>query len=194
MYYDLGKLLFIIPLFFVIIIWRFYRIKTLKKIYKITIKREITVLLFMLYMVFLASVTIVNFNFVHDLHGVFGFFTKINLIPFKQIFEAYDIAKTMPGYDFSYFLLNIGGNIALFIPFGFMIPLLWNITIRKTILYGFLASCSIEILQLPFIRGTDIDDVLLNTVGIVVGCLIYYVIRKKEFCCNFRIHKQTKLS
>jgi len=54
-----------------------------------------------------------------------------------------------------------------------MIPLLWRTGFGKAVLFCAAASFCIEILQLPLIRVTDIDDVILNTLGGLAGVLIY---------------------
>ena len=70
---------------------------------------------------------------------------------------------------------NLAGNIILFVPFGILLPLALGIK-RKTILFGCLASCMIEILQFVFAMGTsDIDDIILNTLGTVFGYVIYII-------------------
>ena len=65
-------------------------------------------------------------------------------------------------------LYNVIGNILLFIPLGFCIPLFFNKKnkLSKVILYGFTASLIIEVLQLftPY-NITDIDDIIFNTFG-----------------------------
>lgn len=75
-------------------------------------------------------------------------------------------------------VVNLGGNIALFFPFGFLLPLLWpkNGLIR-TVLQGMLLSAVIEGLQLFLLRSTDIDDLLLNTMGTLLGYIAYRIFR-----------------
>ena len=70
-------------------------------------------------------------------------------------------------------------NFLMFIPFGVLYPLSsrtagWV----KTILYGFLCSLFIDILQPVFGRAFDIDDVILNTAGTFAAVSIYFVIKK----------------
>lgn len=107
-------------------------------------------------------------------------FHETNLIPFKVIIETY--FETFVNNNINYFLINFLGNIIMFIPFGFIIPLLWNISNKKVIIIGFSISLFIEVCQLFLIRGTDIDDLMLNTLGVVVGLLIYKSLTKK--CYN----------
>ncbi|MEC2805356.1 VanZ family protein, partial [Bacillus thuringiensis] len=67
---------------------------------------------------------------------------------------------------------NIIGNIVLFIPFSFMLYIKFvnKLTINILICMG--VSCSIELLQIlvPFIgRSFDVDDIILNTIGSIIG-------------------------
>lgn len=72
-------------------------------------------------------------------------------------------------------------NVFLFIPLGLFLPLLWK-KYRKwknTLLFGFGMTLSIELLQLFTYRATDINDILTNTLGTLIGYLIFKVILKK---------------
>ena len=62
-------------------------------------------------------------------------------------------------------------NIIMFMPLGFLLPLIWKNfrNARKVVLMGFLMSLAIEICQLFNIRTTDIDDLMMNTLGTLVG-------------------------
>ena len=68
-------------------------------------------------------------------------------------------------------------NVALFVPLGVFLPIL-SARIRwwQVILAGFAATCVIEVVQPVFGRTGDVDDVITNTVGTVVGCLIVEVL------------------
>lgn len=77
-------------------------------------------------------------------------------------------------------LINIWGNILLFLPYGFFLPLLWQ---RYRHLPRFLLMClllplGIEISQLFIHRMTDVDDVLLNFSGGVLGGCAFYLVRR----------------
>lgn len=76
--------------------------------------------------------------------------------------------------------LNIYGNIIGFIPFGFLIPVSFKRgkgLILMTLL-TFTASLVIETVQLVFRVGSfDVDDILLNTIGGVIGYLFYLLVR-----------------
>lgn len=62
-------------------------------------------------------------------------------------------------------------NIIMFMPLGFLLPLIWKNfrNAKKVVLMGFLMSLAIEICQLFNIRTTDIDDLMMNTLGTLVG-------------------------
>ena len=93
----------------------------------------------------------------------------INLIPIVHLSDVYD------GW-----LINIIGNIAMFIPVGLVWPFCFKKldTLGKTILAGAGFSLFIEITQLPFFdRCSDVDDLILNTTGILIGALIYFGIK-----------------
>lgn len=84
---------------------------------------------------------------------------RINLIPFSNKIDVI-------GY-----LLNI----VMFVPLGFFIPLIWNQMgkLSNAILVGATFSILIELSQLLSYRGTDIDDLITNTLGAAIGYLIY---------------------
>lgn len=93
----------------------------------------------------------------------------INLIPFVHLFDVYD------GW-----LINILGNMAMFIPVGLIWPFCFKQlnTVGKTVLAGAAFTLFIEITQLPFYsRCSDIDDLILNTSGVLVGAAIYFGIK-----------------
>ena len=69
---------------------------------------------------------------------------------------------------------NIWGmmlNIALFIPFGGFIPLYFKEfqSLKTALAAGFFMSLVIEVIQLGTPRATDIDDLLMNTLGTLIG-------------------------
>lgn len=71
-------------------------------------------------------------------------------------------------------------NIILFVPFGFFLPLLWEKYEKwsLTLLTGMLFSLAIELSQIFTYRATDIDDLLMNTLGTVAGYLVFLLVRK----------------
>ena len=72
-------------------------------------------------------------------------------------------------------LKNTVLNVALFIPLGVLLPFLWTRyhTLKSTALFGFVLSLSIELLQILTYRATDINDILANTLGTVLGYFLF---------------------
>ena len=96
---------------------------------------------------------------------------RVNLIPFVNLLD-YDSKRDL--------LINLIGNFAMFIPTGVMAPLIYKNcnSFKKVALTGFFISVAIEIIQLPFaVRASDVDDLILNTLGCVVGYGIYAMVR-----------------
>ena len=89
-----------------------------------------------------------------------------NFIPFKEILR-YKVGSKV-------FMRNILGNILLFVPFGlFVSHYIKNKKMYPILLISVLVSCSIEFAQTKIGRTADIDDVILNTLGGVIGYFIY---------------------
>ncbi|SHM79430.1 VanZ like family protein [Chitinophaga sp. CF418] len=82
-----------------------------------------------------------------------------------------------------FFLLNLLGNIILFMPFGFFGDALSGTPANKfrVIITAFFFSLCIELLQLAFMIGVyDADDILLNTLGAYLGICTYRYLVKKD--------------
>ena len=100
---------------------------------------------------------------------------SVNLIPFKTVIE-YIVAffnNTIPTHTI---ITNIFGNILAFAPFGFFAHVILNKkpSLLKFTLLMVSASLLIEVIQLIFLVGScDIDDVILNVLGAVIGYLIF---------------------
>lgn len=102
-----------------------------------------------------------------DLHRTRGFPTWIPLLKMRE-----DIAEGLSARQ----TRQIVGNVLLFVPFGFALPLAvaWCRKVAITVAIGAALSLSIEILQmvLPF-RDPDIDDVVLNATGTLIGYVTF---------------------
>ena len=89
-----------------------------------------------------------------------------NLVPFAEIFR-YEVGSPM-------FIYNVAGNIALFIPFGFIISVYCKPKkIWTNLIIAIIVSSTIELVQLNIGRSFDIDDIILNTIGCIIGFLLY---------------------
>ncbi len=116
-------------------------------------KRTVVYTVFGLY--FSAILGLVGFPSIKSLNIDFS----VNLIPFIDMIP-----------DF----VNACLNVLLFVPFGFFLPILWSRfrSMKDTALMGLLTSGVIEISQIFTFRTTDINDLITNTVGTMIG---YYI-------------------
>jgi glycopeptide antibiotics resistance protein len=93
-----------------------------------------------------------------------------NVVPFKIILYMFEHYADNGG---SVFLINIVGNIAVFIPFGLASPTLWPklfSSFQRTLLIFFILIFIVEVLQYVLQVGVfDVDDLLLNSIGIAIG-------------------------
>lgn len=98
------------------------------------------------------------------------------LIPFYTIV---DYVQKVHSFD-DWFIKNLACNIIMFIPHGLLTPLFmkkWKYTVVKVGLSAALISVCIEIFQFVTALGLcDIDDVILNIIGALVGYAIYKLI------------------
>lgn len=103
--------------------------------------------------------------------------TGINLKLFR-IFKEIQIITFKNGY-WPYFWINLIGNLILFIPFGFLLPVLFKrCSFFKVLFSSFIFSFLIEIIQLFLPRGTDVDDVWLNCLGGIIGWFLFQYTNK----------------
>ncbi|MFD2045129.1 VanZ family protein [Ornithinibacillus salinisoli] len=103
---------------------------------------------------------------------------SVNLIPFQTInrYFAFQGNAAIP-------IINLLGNVVVFIPIGlFAVFLNKKLSFMGAFLIGFSCSLSIEITQLilSFLkilsRSFDIDDIILNTLGVLLGFIIIKLI------------------
>lgn len=69
-------------------------------------------------------------------------------------------------------------NIIMFIPLGIILPLMWKKFhhFKYTVKYAFFLSLFIEVSQLfTRFRATDVNDLIMNTLGAIIGWLIYFI-------------------
>ena len=78
-------------------------------------------------------------------------------------------------------ILNLAGNVLIFAPMGFLPPLLWKKARHLFAAVGLSAVVSflIEFVQLFLGRSVDVDDLILNTLGGLLGYLLFCLIPKK---------------
>ena len=93
-----------------------------------------------------------------------------NLTPFKEIFR-YELMS-------SAFIKQVLGNIVLFVPLGYFVSYYCKIKgIVGITIVSLLSSVTIEIVQHFIGRSVDIDDVILNVIGGIIGFLLYKLLK-----------------
>ena len=94
-----------------------------------------------------------------------------NFVPFKEILR-YDLGTGL-------FYKNIFGNMLLFVPYGIFIAKYVNLKQPIVVtLIAFITSLSIEVIQFLIGRVFDVDDIILNVVGCLLGYCIYRLFQR----------------
>lgn len=89
-----------------------------------------------------------------------------NFVPFKEMFR-YDIGSRL-------FFKNIIGNLLLFIPFGIFISYyIKSYRFWPILILSFISSLAIEFTQYKIGRVFDIDDIMLNIFGAIIGYILF---------------------
>lgn len=137
--------------------------------------RRLSVLTIIFYAVFLGYICLFFYGlfFNRAIHGYIPY-RSFNLIPFDSI-DNY-----LSGTSQSLALYNVWGNVILFIPLGVYLPLLRkDKRLGTNLLLIAVISFTVEIAQWLFGLGaTDIDDLILNTLGGLLGIILYKFIAR----------------
>lgn len=143
---------------------------------KVKGEKLIYIALFVIYLIFLINITIFPITVIktNDTRNIFDNYFKqkayYQFIPFKTILNV-------GNYNF---FRQVICNILLFMPLSFFIKIIFNkLSAIKIILIGIFSSLIIELLQLLINLITnfpsyvcDIDDLILNSIGVVIGYMI----------------------
>ena len=166
-----------------------YRIACYFKSKQFNIWRETGIWVFFIYLVVVANVTLFK-------HGVFEFpiylnqlWFRLNLIPLVETFRM-----LTDGWVVAYSWYQVIANILVFVPLGFLTPFLFKSLTKwwHILLVGFSGSLLIEGLQILTPRNiVDIDDIIFNTWGAMVGYIVYLVFIKimRHFNLITRVEK-----
>lgn len=104
---------------------------------------------------------------------------RYNIVPFRTITNYY-YYSTRKG-----FIINIFGNLLAFMPLGVLWPVVFKqpydkIYVHIIFLWSFTISLFIELIQvLSKVGAFDVDDLILNTLGGVIGYLLYKLLSKR---------------
>lgn len=175
-------LLFYLPFIFV------YEIIDRKKNRKNSgIKILLPRIIFYVYLFFLIKVTIFPIPYqeteLKSLREIFGDGVENNFVPLKSI---WNLLRNNTGLMVK--LRQIGGNLCLLAPLAFYLPFTKKSFKRADKVFIFLigSSCIIEALQFLIgriinynYRVVDIDDIILNVCGGMVGYLVWRIVRSR---------------
>ena len=113
-----------------------------------------------------------------DLSSLFPLDFKGNINTTTFLVVTHTINSIKHG-NYQYILINVLGNIVAFIPLGILLPIIYGKKgLFNVLIYGFTFSFFIEIIQSLLFRATDVDDIMLNTLGTLIGYFIYRFIIK----------------
>ena len=171
--------------------WMLYRLVIWGRLKRngksIRLKHELALTLFVMYVgavlaITIAPASISSFNNPNA--------QKLNLVPLINTYEQYiDTLAKSDDVSTRFALENIIGNFILFIPLGIFLPAIFKQfgSLKQVVIACFLFSFAIELLQFSLrkfgiYRTTDIDDIILNTLGGMMGWLIFYafIYRRKK--------------
>ena len=101
----------------------------------------------------------------------------VNLVPFRTIKNYIKYSGIL------HTLINIMGNVIIFVPFGILLPEIFSKTrnILKILGITFATSFFVEFIQFFIGRSVDIDDLMLNVLGSLIGYFIWKKILRFKF-------------
>ena len=115
---------------------------------------------------------IYNDEAMREAMGSISFSNNVNIVPFKDILNTSAVL-----------------NIIMTIPFGFLLPFVLKISAKKTIVIGIMFSLLIETAQLLIglyfdftVRLIDVNDVICNSLGVILGYMMFFVVIKITRC------------
>ena len=163
---------------FISILWVLVRFADCRKAKSFSLRRELKLLLVYICLIVVARFTFFPFSKVEGriqpliFDAALAFPPRLNFLPIVYLLD-YEIRREA--------LINVIGNTTMFMPIGIIWPLVFKKldSHRKVIAAGVGFSLCIEILQLPFFdRVTDIDDLLLNSLGFLAGYGLFLLFRR----------------
>jgi glycopeptide antibiotics resistance protein len=137
--------------------------------------RQIAYFLFIVCVLVISTATFLDWVIICLLDGraIFATEHSLNLIPFRFITETWDMGVRKQ-------ITQTIANILMFLPLGFIFPVAFKKarTFYKTTICMLLFSFLIEFVQYFIGRSADIDDLILNTSGAMLGYFLFYKLSK----------------
>ena len=132
---------------------------------------------FIAYLSLLGYVVFFSSGFNREDHAEY----RYNLTLFQEIGRYYGVGVRTGSWRL--FWLNVVGNVCVFVPFGVFLPMLFKKcqNFISVLLLSFELSLVVEIVQLVTRVGSfDVDDLLLNTIGGILGYITYRILNRKR--------------
>lgn len=160
--------------------------------------REAALFLFVIFCAGLAALTVFPSNFWTAAHWQAAFRGETPFFPLTPLSQSVQYIGWRP-YFYQPFLhpgswtfYMALANTLIFTPLGFLPNLLWRPRWWKGLAVGFCTSFAIELLQLFVNRSTDVDDLILNTLGAFTGGLAALLLARlaPKFTRTFQVEVQ----
>ena len=150
------------------------------------IKKHMLWMIFVIYIISISTLLFLDSAYRYSGHLPSGW-DRVNLIPFKEITEC--LSGLFSGnISIKSALVSIGGNLLAFVPMGFFIPVLLGSrikNIKQFTLLMIIITSAVELTQFITKTGiSDIDDVILNTLGAVIVYLLVSRFKRIENFCR----------
>lgn len=159
-------------------------------------RRELALLLFVMFAAGLAALTLFPANFWHRQHWLAALRGERPLFPhwgdidhILQLVPLQEIRRAVRG---PWVMFLMVANIGIFLPVGVFSALLWRKPRWwKSLAVGLGASTAIESIQYFIGRSADVDDVLLNTAGALLGFWLFWLARAlcPRLIAGFQCHE-----
>lgn len=156
-----------------------------KTIYDVIVRnghKKVIIVISIVYVAFMCYFLFFRSDF--DIGGSYWehLYMNINVVPLNTIRQmVYLIVNVSNPHLLPYAIINILGNVVGFIPFGILLPCLLKQaqSMKKFLLYTIGVIITIELIQLFSLRGScDIDDLILNTAGALIGYMLWHFLRR----------------
>lgn len=132
--------------------------------------------IFCVYLIMLVRITLLKSAPLYNLFAAIGTGTPgLQLLPVASAGQLLEGGMSMGAL-----IGNFLGNVLIFVPMGLLLPGLLKVSYGKALCYGLGTSLFIEAMQYFLSAGVaDVDDVLLNMVGMVLGLFLHWLLCQK---------------
>jgi len=106
-----------------------------------------------------------------------------NLQPLRTLKQYWHLLQHSNGAFVRHAFINLAGNVLLFIPLGYFLPYLWKKQrfFFRCMFSALLLIVLVEVIQLFSLLGSmDVDDVILNMSGVLMGYILWKIMGKKR--------------